>query len=360
MEEHRGYAFAKLAGEWGEGWLGGALPDGTAVLREIAAGELVDAAADPVAAHYRDEVRHCFAAICAMSSTKLTAADSIARTSIEYALPAGWTKSQLNTFFENYDADGDGTIDFSEFVAMFPRLREEWRFEDAWSEFQHLDQNGDGKLGMDELRTLVPQGASEAEVAEWMVRFDRGEKGFVTMSDYVAINSAIQRDTLTLSVGTAIVLCTYFVYSRVTKALLSVFSMEKIEGKFYMKREIGTPAFSNAHKGMMAASAFYLIVFSATVPLLGLLMMFYRRHEHGERRFTTMAGFLMDGYRPSVAWFWEFVVLARKLIILCVSLFMCVEWRAIRLFPPTCTHAHPTPPPCRRPSPPLPPAPRAP
>ena len=35
-----------------------------------------------------------------------------------------------------------------------------------------------------------------------------------------------------------------------------------------------------------------------------------------------MAGFLMDGYRPNVAWFWEFVVLFRKLIILGVSLFI--------------------------------------
>lgn len=35
-----------------------------------------------------------------------------------------------------------------------------------------------------------------------------------------------------------------------------------------------------------------------------------------------MAGFLMDGYRPSVAWFWEFVVLFRKLTILGVSLFI--------------------------------------
>jgi Ca2+-binding EF-hand superfamily protein len=354
IEEHGGYAFARLTGAWGEGWAGGALPDGTAVLREVASHELVDAAADPVEAHYRDEVRHCFRAICAMSQTSAAAArDTITRESIEYALPAKWTKEELNTFFADYDADGDGTIDFSEFVAMFPQLRAKWRFEDAWAEFQHLDRNGDGTLGVDEVRTLVPAGASGAEIERWMATYDRGGKGFVTMSDYVAIDGAVQRDTLTLSVGTAIVLCTYFVYSRVTKALLSVYSMEKIEGKMYMKREVGTPALTNAHMGMMAVSGLYLVVFSAAVPLIGLLLMFYMRHEHGERRFTTMAGFLMDGYRPSVAWFWEFVVLARKLIILCVSLFMCVslrrrgaaravEWRSRALLT---TLAHHSPPP---------------
>ena len=232
------------------------------------------------------------------------------------------TPVEHNAFFASYDADGDGTIDFAEFVAMYPALRKEWRFESAWAEFQNLDMSGDGKLQIEEVRSLVPQGSSAKEIEVWMRRYDCGAKGYITLSDFVAIDHAVQRDMLLLSIGTAFVMCTYFVYSRVTKALLSVFSMEKIEEKLYLKREIGTRALTNQHIGMMVFSIIYLSIFSVCVPIMGLYLMYYQRHSHGERRFMTIAGFLMDGYRKEVSWFWEFVVLLRKLVILGVSLFI--------------------------------------
>ena len=316
--------FVQITGPWGAGWICDALPDGTVLLEAVDRDAMVDPDALPVDAHYCDEVTHCFKAICAMTPDfdDATSPDTIARASIEYVLPAKMTHAARDAFFAQCDRDGDGSIDFAEFVAIYRELREQWRFEDAWAEFQHLDASGDGKLEKEELLALVPQGSSEAELDRWMERFDGGGKGYLTMADFVAIDSAVQRDMLKLSVGTAFVLCTYFVYSRVTKALLSVFSMEKIESKFYLKRELGTPALTSEHMGMMAISALYLLVFSFGVPIVGLFCMFYMRHEHGERRFTTVAGFLMDGYRVELAWFWEFVVLARKLIILCVSLFI--------------------------------------
>ena len=318
--------FIKLTGPWGEGWLFDTLPDGTELLRELELDAVADPLADAVDAHYRDEVLHCFRSICAMSAQdapeRSVIPGSIARESIEHVLPAAWTQEQYDAFFVKYDEDGDGTIDFIEFVAMHVDLRAQWRFEGVWEEFKNLDSDIDGKLEAEELRSLVPLGSSDVELAQWMNRFDRGSKGFLTLSDFVAIDGAVQRDTLLLSVGTAFVLCTYFVYSRVTKALLSVFSMETIEGTKYLKFELGTEAMTVEHKLMMAVSAVYLAVFSVSVPLIGLWLMFQLRHDQNERRVSTMAGFLTDGYRSEVSWFWEFVVLARKLIILSVSLFV--------------------------------------
>ena len=241
---------------------------------------------------------------------------------IEYVLPSDIGYEETHEFFAGFDADGDGVIDFWEFVNMYAALREQWRFENVWAEFQHLDSSGDGTLEIDELRSLVPPGSTEVELKVWMKQFDQGEKGYLTIADYVAIDAAVQRDTLMLAIGTSFVLCTYFVYSRVTKALLSVFSMENIEGVMYLKREVGTPAFTDEHVGMMVLSGVYIAIFSAMVPLLGLYMMFQVRHQQDERRVGTMVGFLADGYRRDVAWFWEFVVLARKLVILGVSLFI--------------------------------------
>jgi uncharacterized membrane protein YgcG len=98
--------------------------------------------------------------------------------------------------------------------------------------------------------------------------------------------------------------------------------MDRVEGIQYLKREIGTPALTKEHIAMMCFAGVYLLLFSIVVPLLGLWMMFQVRHQQAERRVGTMAGFIMDGYRREVAWFWEFIVLARKLIILSVSLFI--------------------------------------
>ena len=335
-EGDRRCRFLKIVGAWGEddndtpseGWLFDTLLDGTVLLCEVEAGTMVDPRATAVESSVLDELRHCYLAIVNMTPSVASegAGDEfpgqIARESIEYVLPASQTQAESEAFFAEFDQDNDGSINFSEFVTMYPVLRKEWRFEEVWAEFRHIDTSGDGMLQMEELRTLVPQGSSEAEMAAWMQRFDRGEKGFISLSDFVAIDDAVQRDTLWLAVGTAFVLCTYFVYSRVTKALLSVFSMDKIEGQLYLKREVGTKALTNDHWAMMSFAALYILLFSAFVPLLGLWMMYQVRHQQGERRVGTMAGFLMDGYKEEVAWFWEFIVLSRKLIILSVSLFI--------------------------------------
>jgi hypothetical protein len=323
--------YVKLSGSWGEGWvfcthINPVSGNEEELLREVESSTVINAVMPTFEAYHRDEVMHCFRAICAIATeaTADTASrpDCISREAIEYVLPASMSHAKQHNFFAGYDADGDGTLDLGEFVAMYPALRAEWRLEHAWAEFQHLDSSGDGKLEMDELQSLVPQGASEGELRDWMARFDNGGKGYLSIGDFLAIDAAVRRDTLLLGIGTSFVLCTYFVYSRVTKALLSVFSMENIEGTLYLKREVGTPAFTLSHIVMMGISGAYIAVFTVLVPVLGLYMMYQVRHKLDERRVATMAGFLADGYRSNYAWFWEFVVLARKLIILMVSLYI--------------------------------------
>jgi Ca2+-binding EF-hand superfamily protein len=328
--------FIKLAGPWGEGWLFDRLADGALLLREVDADTVINTQ-DPVEAYHREEIVHLFRTLCAIADTQYTDdtvgasceepsvpldAVSIAKETIEYLLPSKMTEAETNAFFAGYDEDGDGTISFGEFVVLYPVLRETWRLESVWEEFQHMDDSRDGRLQESELHLLVPQGSSRTELNDWMMRYDSGGKGYLTIADFVAIHAAVKRDRLMLAIGTSFVLCTYFVYSRVTKALLSVFSVETVEGVAYLKMEMGTLANTPEHILMMGASGLYILGFTVAVPLIGLYIMFQVRHKQDERRVGTMAGFLMDGYRPSVAWYWEFIVLGRKLVILSVSLFV--------------------------------------
>ena len=324
--KHERITWILLRGEWGEGWIFDGLPNRKAQVPpffvEVAPSSVVDVNDESISRD-RDEITHVFNAVAAMSGVKPeTSAKTITRDAIEHTLPAKWNAVKMNAFFGDYDANGDGALDFPEFVDMYPALRQVWRFEQAWAQFRLVDTDGSGMLELDEMHRVVPKGASPKEIEEWLARFDRHGHGYITLSDYAAVERAVQRDFIWLAVGTSFVLCTYFVYSRVTKSLLSIFALEQIEGGFYLKLELGTPALTAEHTTMMLAAGVMLVCFSALVPVLGLFAMFQVRYDIHSRKVATIAGFLTDGYREDVAWVWEFIVLARKLIILGISLFV--------------------------------------
>ena len=355
-----GVRYVLLSGGWGKGWLRDRLPRATGddsnverkrLLRNVEKEAMVDPKAAPIEGFVSDEMIHLFKALVKMSplsaSTSVSlrnaaaaaaaaavitthenespserSVDVISRASFDHAMPSSMSADEIGKWCHTNSCPLHGPIAFAQYAAIYTALREVWRFESVWEEFQHIDEDGDGVLDTTELKKLVPQGSSDEELAEWMAKFDQDGKGYVHLAEFIAIDVAVQRDMLLLAVGTAFVLVTYFVYSRVTKALLSVFSMENIEGQLYLKFSMGDVALTPDHIAMMLLSSVYALSFTVVVPIVGLWTMFQVRHKREERRVATMAGFLMDGYRHEVAWFWEFIVLARKLLILGVSLFI--------------------------------------
>jgi Ca2+-binding EF-hand superfamily protein len=320
-------AFVKLRGPWGEGWLFISAEDGTALLREIDDDLVANSNADLIAGITRDDILHCFRAICAITPDLSLEVNRVARKSIEYVLPSGWSQRKLDKFFADFHFDdgesiSDESIGLAEFARMYSAIQENWRFAGVWAQFQDVDDNGDGMLQVDELRRVVPPGSNKNEVNAWMKRFDQDQKCYISLADFVAIDHAVLQDKLHLALGTAFVLCVYFTHSRVTKALLSVFSTENIEGKNYLKFEVGTLASTKEHIAMMAISVVYLFFFSFSIPIVAFYAMYYSRHNLKDRKFATIGGFLTDGYRSEVSWFWEFIVLMRKLVILSISLYV--------------------------------------
>ena len=368
-KHHEKTMWVQLRGEWGSGWVFDGLPNrlkcpssvlflfdlffccsSILLLLHLFAGTMTAKPSPPllvevdarvvatstrseggygiVHGYERDEITHCFRAIAAMAHAGVKAeqndgaARSISRLAIEHCLPATWGAAKLDAFFAVHDRNADGRIDFDEFVEMYPTLRKQWRFEAAWAQFSLADESGAGVIGADDVHRIVPKGASAAECTAWLQKYDKHGHGCITLSDYLAVRRAVHRDFIGLAVGTSFVLSTYFVYSRVTKALLSVFSMEDIEGNFYLKVELGTPALTMEHNSMMVAAGIMLVCFSIGVPTVGLYCMYQVRKDISSRKVATIAGFLTDGYKMNVAWIWEFIVLGRKLVILAISLFI--------------------------------------
>ena len=89
---------------------------------------------------------------------------------------------------------------------------------------------------------------------------------------------------------------------------------------FSQQREVGTPAYSNAHYYGITIGVIYCILFVCGVPIAGMYIIYINRAKMQHRTMRSAFGFLFEGYRDG-ALYWEFAVLLRKVAILAVSLF---------------------------------------
>ena len=66
------------------------------------------------------------------------------------------TEAELQDMINEVDADGNGTIDFPEFLTMMARkMRDTDREEEIGKSFKIFDENGDGFISAAELRHVM-------------------------------------------------------------------------------------------------------------------------------------------------------------------------------------------------------------
>jgi len=87
------------------------------------------------------------------------------------------------------DVDGNGTVEFAEFVILMTNKVKDMSKEDEIHEaFKVLDKERDDKITARELKYFMRKVAHiklSTEEAEAMIRFaDKGEKGYVTFEDF--------------------------------------------------------------------------------------------------------------------------------------------------------------------------------
>lgn len=316
--------YIKLCGKWGDGYVFDHMPIVGEILRPISSMRIVNPDAS-VEASQRDEVQHVFNTIAALSGAPL---QLITLTDVVLALPSRSTDAEANDLLSTYDVDGDGALTFSEFQNAHQDFRSKWRFEHIFEAFAHANVSKTGLATLQELEESELFGASSEEIVAMTATLTSGEKVgdcngvFLTISAFTGMHHALRMDAILLAVATTFVMSTYLLYSKVTKALLTVFSFEEVDGSTWLKLDMGTIAFDNQHIAMMCVAGIGLFIFSGCIPLVALWLMHAHRYRMNERKVKIIAGFVTDGYREGVAWFWEFIILARKLGVVVVALFI--------------------------------------
>ena len=139
-------------------------------------------------------------------------------------------------------------------------------------------------------------------------------EGFARLQQY------LENQRMKIAIVTTLVIIVYFMYMRVTRSLLEIFSTVSINGKRYLAKALNLEAESNEHIGLKIAAAFFVVGFTVTMPIIGFgaLTWMHRTGRGNDPRWRTAIGFLCDGYKREYFW-WEAVVLLRKLTILLVA-----------------------------------------
>lgn len=101
------------------------------------------------------------------------------------------TESELQDMINEVDIDGNGTIDFPEFLALFDRKTESSNSkEDVKEAFRVFDKDGNGYINASELQyvmTTLGEKLTNEEVEDMLKEADIDEDGAINYEEFVKI-----------------------------------------------------------------------------------------------------------------------------------------------------------------------------
>ncbi|KAL5248187.1 hypothetical protein ACHWQZ_G017385 [Mnemiopsis leidyi] len=97
-------------------------------------------------------------------------------------------ESDLQDMINEVDADGNGTIDFKEFLEMMTKHMKEADCDQELREaFKVFDRNGDGKITADELKTVMHnlgETLTDEEIDQMIEEADTNKDGYVDYEEF--------------------------------------------------------------------------------------------------------------------------------------------------------------------------------
>merc|ERR1719329_1344858 len=105
------------------------------------------------------------------------------------------TQDDARKIFEAIDADGSGSIDYSEFIAATLDKKSFLRRELCWEAFQIFDKDGNGKISFDELQEMLSghaadsSGVDESEITALFKQADSDNSGEIDFEEFMVMLS---------------------------------------------------------------------------------------------------------------------------------------------------------------------------
>jgi len=126
------------------------------------------------------------------------------------------------------------------------------------------------------------------------------------------------RDSL---IATMVILL-FLAHPTLTKYLFNIFTCMDIDGKMYLLQQLDVKCWDYTHVFYIVTCAMpAIILWVLGVPALCLAYLVKNKKNLFSIAIRIRLGFLFNGYRPH-AYYWEFVILYRKIAIICCSVFL--------------------------------------
>ena len=116
----------------------------------------------------------------------------------------------------------------------------------------------------------------------------------------------------------SVVVGIFLAYPSVIKMFLRVLSCDKIGEKYYLSTDYSVECYTEEHEMFSILSVIALVLYGIGFPLKAFLILRHYQHRLYDTIPRTMH-FLYNGYR---LYYWEFVILSRKIAIVCMSVFL--------------------------------------
>ena len=104
------------------------------------------------------------------------------------------TKLELQDIINEVDINGNGAIDFTDFLVLMERkTRLNSQEEELKEAFSVFDQNGDGVISIDELRSVMEklgEKLSDDEISLIIHQVDSKNKGIIDFDEFVQLMTA--------------------------------------------------------------------------------------------------------------------------------------------------------------------------